>query len=838
VRESSFYYQLEVLLGWTRKPTLADQEQAYALYSELRTRITTVPLNDRDGDEASALESIYKIFDVIRKLIKSGGAESSLFADLTVDAVNAHIRPFTARWHVSKLSGIIANDDIRREFRTDLALLQENMRKFCGILRAMCIDFPEPDRHKHEKPTGDPEHRLYTAECDAIRQKRSVFGVNNLHDVTGLALSGGGIRSATFSLGVLQNFAKSGVIKDVDFLSVVSGGGYLGTLLSSAWTTDTPTRSIQELHRLPLLEQKVESAPSRFLRNRSKYLLSGGILGQLESIQLILAGLFWNLVVLSPAIILASLFVILVGTSYVFVSGSDDVASSTFLFGNFTHGMAWLTTFAFALALLVTVTTTLISRKILDVISRLLILITGAFAFTCFLGWTFSSLQQFGIPNGWIVGIVFSVPVLAFVVGSTSLLSNGIRTFLTKTFVVSVPVLLLSITFQLASWMHARLEQDNLGLFISLTILLPIVIGVALEQIGNANRVSLFHLYRSRLRSAYLVEFSPHKSPSVRERSGQLKLSELKTTNIGAPYLVVNTAVNVPSTESLELRDRYSDSFVLCSKFCGSSLTGYLATEEFEERDPDFDLSSAMAVSGAAVSSYLGTLSTFRKFRFWLSLFNVRLGYWAPNPQGPVSKRRFFKSPPLSVLTYELTGDFDESKPFINLSDGGHFENLGIYELIRRRCRYIFAIDGGRDPDYKCAELLKTVRLAEIDFNAKIRLPYLEEVQTKGGTTTRSHFTVGSIEYSDDTTGVLIYLKLSLTGNEPEYIFDYKSRQMEFPHQSTLDQFFDEEQFEAYRALGYHVAADVLRAGGIDEDTDNSFVKDVYFSTLISRLMR
>ena len=68
------------------------------------------------------------------------------------------------------------------------------------------------------------------------------------------------------------------------------------------------------------------------------------------------------------------------------------------------------------------------------------------------------------------------------------------------------------------------------------------------------------------------------------------------------------------------------------------------------------------------------------------------------------------------------------------------------------------------------------------------------------------HCAIGEISYPGGHKGVLVYIKASLTGDENDYVFDYKKRYSDFPHETTLDQMFTEEQFEAYRALGFHAA--------------------------------
>jgi len=153
-----------------------------------------------------------------------------------------------------------------------------------------------------------------------------------------------------------------------------------------------------------------------------------------------------------------------------------------------------------------------------------------------------------------------------------------------------------------------------------------------------------------------------------------------------------------------------------------------------------------------------------------------------------------------------------ENRAWLNLSDGGHIENMAVYELLRRRCKFIICVDGEADPEFTFHGLMTLVRHAQIDFGIRIS-PALDRVRPDRETRySPAHGTLYRIYYPDRVgggapeTGLLLYLKLSVTGNESELIRRYRGSHPDFPHQSTLDQFFNEEQFEAYRQLGVHVA--------------------------------
>jgi hypothetical protein len=146
-----------------------------------------------------------------------------------------------------------------------------------------------------------------------------------------------------------------------------------------------------------------------------------------------------------------------------------------------------------------------------------------------------------------------------------------------------------------------------------------------------------------------------------------------------------------------------------------------------------------------------------------------------------------------------------EKAKWLNLSDGGHIENLAVYELLRRRCKFIVCVDGESDPAFTFHGLMTLTRHAQIDFGVRIDAK-LDDIRSDLKTGySKCHFHLCRIHYPEGV-GLLLYIKLSVTGNESELIRRYRINNPDFPHQTTLDQFFDQEQFEAYRQLGVHAA--------------------------------
>lgn len=343
----------------------------------------------------------------------------------------------------------------------------------------------------------------------------------------------------------------------------------------------------------------------------------------------------------------------------------------------------------------------------------------------------------------------------------------------------------------------------------------------------DINRLSLGLLYRRRLAAAYIKPPDGCDSP---------KLSTLSKAST-APYHLICAAVNLPSSKNVELRGRRSDFFIFSQLYCGSILTGYRETPILQVCDSHLDLATAMAISGAAISTHMGTL---RSWRIALPvLMFLRLSYWLPNPRFAVKARKWHR-PGAFHLLRESVGRFDENHNYVNISDGGHIENLGIYELLRRRCKFILCIDGEQDPMQTCAGLVKACRFASIDMGVNIDID-LSELKPGADGFCQSHSAIGTIHYGrrdsgTEEVGYLLYLKLSMTGNEQDYIREYRMRQPSFPHQSTMNQFFDEDQFEAYRALGNHVADDLFQDELVGKLDTEKFKTGQWLESLVDAL--
>jgi hypothetical protein len=269
--------------------------------------------------------------------------------------------------------------------------------------------------------------------------------------------------------------------------------------------------------------------------------------------------------------------------------------------------------------------------------------------------------------------------------------------------------------------------------------------------------------------------------------------------------------VNLASSKNPELRGRGGDFFLLSQKVCGSMITGYQNTEQVASMNPDLDLASAMAISGAAASTNMGW-QTMREYRTLMAIFNIRLGYWMRWRQ---DKRGWLASNAFIELAREIFGWLNEQSSTLNLSDGGHIENLGAYELIRRKLKFIVCVDGGMDGAMDCADLNRLQRLVAIDFGYRIDfdaadLKLRDSFSSNYGILVKIDYTPDTEAVREKELGWMLYIKLAMLGTESNYVLDYRRENPKFPHQTTADQFFDEAQFEAYRKLGESAAQNFL----------------------------
>jgi hypothetical protein len=352
----------------------------------------------------------------------------------------------------------------------------------------------------------------------------------------------------------------------------------------------------------------------------------------------------------------------------------------------------------------------------------------------------------------------------------------------------------------------------------------------------DVNKFSLYMMYRNRLVRTFLGASHAGRNPDAFtgfDGNDDQPLHELAGHGSAAqkPYLIINTTLNLVKGKELAWQTRKAASFVFTPRYCGfetpampvaqtlhtaneSSRGLYRRTSEYGTGDAEVSeqsakLGMAMAISGAAASPNMGYHSS-SVLSFLMTIFNIRLGRWCGNPAAPSGWKRSSPRIGLYYLIRELFGFTDMGSNFLYLSDGGHFENLGVYELVRRRCRLIVCVDASADRLHEFCDLGSAVRRCYTDFNVRIDID-VHRVR-RPSADSEAYCVAGTIHYDDRHKGTLLYIKPCLTGKEPADIYNYFRKNADFPHQSTADQWFDEAQFESYRSLGHYIGTSIFSA--------------------------
>jgi hypothetical protein len=334
----------------------------------------------------------------------------------------------------------------------------------------------------------------------------------------------------------------------------------------------------------------------------------------------------------------------------------------------------------------------------------------------------------------------------------------------------------------------------------------------------DPNNLALHAFYKARLVRCYLGASNAlrHVRESLIDDSvhgDDVTLAEMKNTDRGAPYHIVNATLNLAGDQTLGSLQRQAAPFVFSRDFCGSPhpAGGFRPTRGY--MGGALTLGTAVAISGAAASPEMGSQTPSGAMSMLMTLFNVRLGFWAPNPGGAAWRSRQARFWAFYTLR-EFLARTGERASYVFLSDGGHFDNTGVYSLIARGCRVIVAVDCGADPNRIFEDYGNLIRRCRIDFGAEIAAEVADLRELDPDRLARASYLVGAVTYSSDhladigdptpdrTDGYIVVIKPSLIGHEPLDVRQYRASYPIFPQQPTTDQFFDEAQFESYRRLG------------------------------------
>ena len=745
-------------------------------------------------------------------------------------------------------------------------------------------------------------------------------------DTFGIALSGGGIRSATFNLGLLQGLDQFGLLKQCHYLSTVSGGGYIG-----AWWSAWISRAPQRRGAFPAANRTHEPPEIRHLRMFSNFLVPRKGFFEIDMWKAVAAYLRGLLVSLAVAASMLTMLLIVwlglvkgmslndsrcaVGTlvgatillqvffecwwaygeqinrSQLIASGgllsvqTLVVAASGWLVHYWPSDRSWVTLPSFV------GDNINCDNLVSDVkwmapylwpvlawvgaIAGLSALRLAALLFASWLGFRSGQGSRNALSHhcnlacdrmlgrlaamvvlwlivavNWLIGWWFQAcqGKVWTVVGS-AMSSGGIfvllRNWLARSSKQSrrqgywqsviaplLPQLLAHLTLFFAlivvgigmrAWASELLRGETakivviagftFGELAHCFALLAIAVITIVAILIDPHDLGLHHFYRERLCRAYLgasnerVAAGGQNLPIWRRRrrpaTDELDKDDLSLSTLGSqPLHLICCAANDLSADTLTTLSRGARSCVLSRH--GISIDGW--RRPLNDGRSRLTLASAITASAAAFNSCMGSLSMRLgpAASFLMTALNLRLGLWVDNPRRERSLAMRL-APPLLQEMFAVAG-MEGNR--VHLSDGGHFENLALYELVRRHCRFVIVSDCGADPNYEFADFGNALRRIREDFGVDIEID-LRPLCPNADGKAQQHVVVGIIKYSADMQGdqgVLLYFKPTITGDEPGDVLEYRRASQAFPQQSTDDQFYDEAQWESYRRLGEHAA--------------------------------
>ncbi len=806
-----------------------------------------------------------------------------------------------------------------------------------------------------DKPGAQvPFRTVVRAERDKLRLPTEMSAPQGV----ALALSGGGIRSASFALGVVQSFVNRGCFKTFDYLSTVSGGGYLGTaltwlkkqygvdferqlgsrvrgdrtseLLAEAGGTRAERQSDTSAESAKSSSQQ-QRAPSDntwldYVRLHGNYLQPPSI-STLSLVGVVIRGLLFTLLVYGGA---AVALVTLLSTWHVLPVASATHCTQQACWQSIDR---WVLAFACVLGfqiVLYGLATWLTSMPRWPT-AVLSVVVTGGM-FYWFVG---SLVRAQGVwDSHWPYEAALGVTTLFCVwlsVAATLVLRRKYAPLATgetwervwhyhmRTTLQQVLGAVLGITLALLvlwsvpavhDWLHdwrnwapgvAGLGSTGVSAVLALwrfmakqseaksspkpnsgltnllvicaaavviygglilayavsvgTVALPFhpasgtepgLNGAAAALLGggalvlgflcNVNYLSLGRVYRDRLMEMFMPNRNAINTVQW-ERATEAELAKVTDFVDVRPYHLINCNVVLVDSESDSFRGRGGDNFLLAPLYSGSSATQWVNSVFLSVGG--VLKATAMAASGAAANPDAGVagsgLTRNRLVSFLMWFFNVRLGYWIANPAASFAGKLVNWGPPnfwFPGFWQGLLGrGLRENAAFVELTDGGHFDNTGLYELIRRRVRVIVLSEAGADPEFKMEDIANAIERVRVDFGVHIRFDVpgfdIQAIRpSPTATVAERGFAVANIYYpelpeSRDTpearpenqkTGYLLYLQATPVKaiTDRVDIDAYRRVHPAFPNDTTADQFFDEDQLEAYRELGLEVAEQAI----------------------------
>lgn len=695
---------------------------------------------------------------------------------------------------------------------------------------------------------------LIEQEWHYLKQKRVDFDRDNIKAV---ALSGGGIRSASFCLGVMQALAAKDKLKKIDYLSTVSGGGYLGGSLSWLWSdlwkdSGSQSKSFgvgpadfpygtegRKFNSSDPLGNRNHASLLRHLRQNGKYLTPGHGISALSFLSIVLRSIVMGFVTLMA---IASFIFAVFYAFDVFLPGQAKaeffwgIAAQALLLGYLGLHFSYMV----VLATLKQASNSQHGYKLRRLFETILpwplIVALICYLFAA-IHWVQVYLNDYALSlqvagSSTLIGALFGA------IGKDSAWRKYLSVIPHSIQMNMAAALMIFGLLVLADHSVEQLVLIGDDNYLSMTAICALLVTL-LAYLLPINNISIHRYYRDRLMETFMPDVEKiiqGEKAFVADKANETAVHEIQlNAQNPVPYHLINTNIILVESAIAKFRGRGGDNFIISPEYSGSNATGWRKTAEF--CDGKITLPTAVAISGAAANPDAGVagrgLTTNVIISVLMSIFNLRLGYWASNPNP------FIQPDQQKIPSYLIPGFWEmlhrnrmnEEAEYVQLSDGGHFENLALYELFRRRARLIIVCDAGADADYEFGDLANAIEKARVDFGVKVEISRddLEKLTpaTRPGqqemdypVAQQSHL-LSRIYYGDEDSearpSYLVYIKTTLSKNIGADIHGYKRVNPTFPDQTTADQFFDEVQFEAYRELGWQIAHDMMQDEKIQE---------------------
>ena len=722
----------------------------------------------------------------------------------------------------------------------------------------------------------------------------------------GVCCSGGGIRSAAFNLGALQELQEREELQKASYLAAVSGGSYIAaafSMMAKAWTgtgrpggVDDDGYDDSDPELLTRCKPFAPGSPEeQYLRNRSSYMAPDGNSKVFLGYRIVL-GLLFNLCFVSLPLVAVGLVAgetlfrpnlhgVVPGCAS---SKRPDCANHILLWWWAVPAVVLGVSFGLAGWSMLRRTSTR-REQFLETWSVRLLQLGLGLGFVLFavpviiegLHRTSASGAGYGAVGG-------AGGLAALVAGVAGLLREGVATpkkaldelnalqrqlrglsaklrlavayfagavigplLLAGVFVTAVNYALVNSGGGVNRWVLV----DALGAGLLFTVL---------YVFADLTSWSLHPYYKRRLSSAFALKriHSQDLTPAERDRfeakppveppdtegvgiaierdfDTLVKLSATAVTGRPWPTLLVCAAANVCDTGATP-PGRHVTSFTFSPYTIGGPLVGATVTTAFEETwkgpDPDggsggrvpgrrrrrvndFSLPAAVAMSGAAISPSMGKI-TRRSFTFLLALANVRLGVWVPNPRFVMGAKHLgaFGRPRPAYLLKELLGLNHVGDRYVYVTDGGHYENLGLVELLRRGCTKIYCFDASGGEGFE--NLGDAMALARSELG--VHIPIDPAILFPDSLTDLAKTNAVRVDFKyppepgeqEGEPGILVYARNVLTAAAPWDAQAYHRTDPNFPHNSTADQLYTDKKFEGYRILGELAARRAVKLMG------------------------